>query len=250
MIGSNTMIEPIQSVSAVLHRRGRYVAVFSNKRGGAPVIPGGKVEPTDESLAAACSREVYEEAGLVIEFDLPNAQRIHVGTEGKLYHNHVFYAEIGKDVVLPPYGDEGEIGWLSRKELIAQSPFGALYEDDALMADSDEDSSSLCYVTVPFLKHTGCYQRLEILEKAARAVWPEAVLDDDGTEWAIVSESPAHAAKSEELGCVPETKDHFFTAFVKHNHFELVHDEAHGHPLEQVTLRIAIEISKILRGEK
>jgi len=120
----------IPSVSAVLHRNGYYVVVYSDKREGRPVLPGGKVEKTDSCLPAACTREVKEETGIDIEFNNePHLTRVHVGTDGKHYRNNVFRNEIGDREVVSGIHDEGRVGWMSLSELRAQSPFGPLYTD-------------------------------------------------------------------------------------------------------------------------
>ena len=83
-------------------------------------LPGGKVEPEDETLEESAWRELWEETGLVARtvyratFDVesPDGSALPVRL-------HVFTAE-GSGRALTGPGPEGELGWFAAEELVSR----------------------------------------------------------------------------------------------------------------------------------
>jgi ADP-ribose pyrophosphatase YjhB (NUDIX family) len=114
-----------QSAISIVEQDGKYLCVW-NPRFDGWSLPGGMVE-TDETLEQAQARELREETRLVTlnrklvfegTFELPSRP-------DRSSHVHVFRVTT---VGVAGAMEEGcPIAWLTREELLTQSPFAAFY---------------------------------------------------------------------------------------------------------------------------
>jgi ADP-ribose pyrophosphatase YjhB (NUDIX family) len=113
----------LMAVTSLVERDGLVLAVWNRGQQGWS-LPGGKVEPSERPEAAQ-TRELSEETGLItvlreLVYAAPSAV---AAPDGARRTTHVFRViTLGE-----PQPVEGPVCWMTRKQLVAESPFGAFY---------------------------------------------------------------------------------------------------------------------------
>lgn len=110
----------ITATGVVLHPARDRVLVIHHARLERWLLPGGHVEPGDESLVAAARREVWEETGVAVGDGWLAGMDVHgiPPKKGEPYHLHhdLKFAFVARDVVLTESEETRGAGWCAIDE--------------------------------------------------------------------------------------------------------------------------------------